>query len=161
MIIRVFTCMMLALSLNADSLAVASRAKIVISAPSNQIRLGQPIVIKAVITNDSTQALPLDKSVGHANGELYYSVHVWDSQHKLVPDTAYGESVRKKDFRALSKIQEKLSPGQSMEETINITELFRIDKPGSYTVQVQRTIFIERTLTFRSNRIAIAVLPKE
>jgi len=161
MIVRVFTCVMLALSLSADSLAVAGGTKVVISAPSNQVKLGQPIVIKAVITNDSTQDLLLYKSVGQANGELYYSVYVWDSQHKLVSNTVYGESVRKKQFRAVSKIQKQLSPGQSMEETINITDLYRIDKPGSYTVQVQRTIFIEPSRTLSSNTISIVVLPKE
>jgi hypothetical protein len=77
MIIQLFTCEMLALSPFADSLAVAGGTKVVISAPSSQVKLGQPVVIEGVITNDSTQDLLFDKSVGLASRD--YSVYLWDS----------------------------------------------------------------------------------
>jgi hypothetical protein len=117
-----------------------------ISAGQTTVPIGRPIVIAIRLQNTSSESITIDASNGLEQGELYYKVHVLNERGQVPRPTDYlrglegsGKSPHP-TVRARSSIIFTLQPGESLNDSVNITKLFDISQPGRYEVRVSRTV---------------------
>ncbi len=138
---------------------------IVVSADKSEIPLDSEIEISITITNSSEE--PLTLSFGH-HGRMPdgYQFDLQDDQGKVVArfgprykQLSNGNMFRLPDRPAGSMRWGELKPGKSMVDHATISDDYKFDHPGKYTIQVSRK---ESWMSspICSNIITITVLPK-
>lgn len=111
----------------------------------SEVKAGKPINVDVTLTNitpDKTLSIPIDRG---ENIGLTYDFRVDDSQGAEAPSTPYLRALknnRKPDDPDVQIIFDvrvwTVPPGKSMTNRMDITRLFEIDVPGTYTVWVER-----------------------
>jgi hypothetical protein len=120
-----------------------------------RFRVGEPIVLKLVLKNDTSQGLRLVST-----GLKDYKLDVRNEQGKLRPLTATGEALKRTDSISISKGRIGLGPGEEREEgEIVVTERFNLTVPGKYVIVVRRPgLHIDgKPRTIESNKLTVTI----
>jgi hypothetical protein len=141
--------------LAAQAKAANPRFSLTITTPNETVVAGSELRVKVVLTNASDETISVEKAPGNALGHFYYDVDVRDSRDEVAPDTDDGKKIRKKQFTILTEVKFAVPPGQSVEDAVLVTRLYRL-RPGKYTVQFQRWDYKSK-LIVKSNKISITV----
>jgi hypothetical protein len=111
-----------------------------ISGPSAPVKVGEPIRIAVTETNTSNLTL-LSSDAGEAgDGEMIFHVEVRDERGNSVEKTSYGIALYGKDGtgipHGISSRSFHIDPGDILKKNIIVTNLFKINAPGSYSILV-------------------------
>jgi len=106
-------------------------------------KAGNPVVIKATLTNNSNHDISIWRVIGE--GEYQYQVDVRDVKGNLPQDTKLGKKLNghvdlslldPKDLVS-SGVCFTLAAGKSVTYDVNVSKLYELTMPGKYTIQVQ------------------------
>jgi hypothetical protein len=143
-------------------------ATISIRAVRDTVKRGEPVLLKATLTNQSNHEISVwcDK-----RSNFNYVVEVSERSGKPLPDQRLGYRNGRLDFSPLSPEQliktgliygsgacVPVKPGASLldGETIEVSKLYDMTKPGVYTIVVERPD-PESTSGDRSRRLTVTV----
>ena len=116
--------------------AGASRAGLSLSIHARDGQpVGAPLALELIITNASTN----DLRIAETNPYRDYKVTGWDPYGRRVPMTPFAEQFNENTNVSLDRnIAVVLHPGEFATDTIDLTKLLAIKKPGAYRVVVTR-----------------------
>lgn len=153
-------CMSLLLALGAAPAIRAAQTQepvITISTSPSDVKLGQPVELHVVLSNPTRHAFSIFKSPGGINGEVHYYVKVTGPGGGAASLTHYGEAIRNKQVMTIARIRYTVNPGESVEETINASHMFKFDVVGEYRIQVQRESPLDSKTTLKSNVLVVTI----
>jgi hypothetical protein len=108
-----------------------------ISAPEHVVKVGSELKIRTTLTNVTNHVITLRDRIRACD----YPVQVRDESGNLAPQTDYQRSLKcNARFTESRNILVFVRPGQSREDEIIINQLFELNSPGNYSVQVSRRI---------------------
>jgi hypothetical protein len=90
---------------------------------------------------------------------MEYQIRVQDAQGKLVDQTPLYTELQSPTF-VFRASNQTLEPQKSITETFNVADFFQLNKPNTYSVQVQR--WLPRQLgtdVVKSNTVVVTVTP--
>ena len=124
--------------------------------PAHQtVKVGSEIKIRTKLTNQTDHVITFFDT----NFDCDYPTEVRDDKGNLVPLTPYRQQLRCNDRLGDTRnILVTLKPQESIDEEILVHKLYELSRPGSYLVQVSRTI--PKKLgdgTVKSNSVKITV----
>ena len=109
-----------------------------ISTPNTTVRVGQPIPIRIDLKNTSNSEVRIGRVTSHGQAELDYEVVLLDSAGHPVPQTKYGDAAANRQVIIVSRELSPVAPAETTVQRTELTKLFNITKPGTYTVRVGR-----------------------
>jgi len=103
---------------------------------------GDPVVLELTIKNVSKRVLTLKETAPWRD----YELSVKDEKGKVARLTKEGERLEKlrKDKEELKVIFVKLSPGQEIQHTLSVTDIYQMLPGSTYLVTAKRRIFNQR-----------------
>jgi hypothetical protein len=134
---------------------------ITISTPQAVVKGGTEVKVNILLKNTSGHELAVAKALGEVHGEISgYRVDVWDSNGRRLRRTKYGATVEGDTdvlgpFSLRTKI---LQPDTTLNDSLIISKLYDLSKPGKYTIQVYR-VDHENKSVVKSNLIKLTVSP--
>jgi hypothetical protein len=131
-----------------------------ITISQNTIRTGANLQLQIKVKNISDHDLSLFVPFDETGIAQMFDVNVRDSAGASVPETAVGMHVHGKTAEPplISGPVKTISPGKEIDRNTDLTRIFDLAKPGTYTVQVTRMDFDQKVLV-KSNIITITVTP--
>jgi hypothetical protein len=134
---------------------------VMIDAPASEARLGMPFQLKLSLTNISDHAIMLGDVTYPVDGPVYRKVllramdiQVRDASGHLVAETEYGKTIHGRSLQpppppppqpanspprpgpvAPKGFGTYLAPGKSVSEESDLSKVFDLSRPGTYTVQ--------------------------
>jgi hypothetical protein len=103
------------------------------------LKSGSPVRVTLRLRNTSSRVLQI---VG-STGEYAYELAVSDEAGKAPPMTELGKHLVE-DERSGSRQMRDVQPGEEILDTIDITNLFAVNKPGKYFLRLMRVVEPER-----------------
>jgi hypothetical protein len=139
--------------------AGAERAAFVIaiSAPNDEMAVGSDALVSIALKNISGKQILFGHHPGRDNPEFSYRIEVRSAAGKVVEETAYGRGAMERQ-QSESRSVDYVQPGGTAMQTAHLGKLFSLNKPGRYTVQVERRD-AENKVMVRSNEITLNVVP--
>jgi hypothetical protein len=124
------------------------------------VKVGDRVQIGITLTNESDHKITVEHDIGH-KGDSYYIVTARREDNSEANKSEYhralrGERTANPILIQGSSIEIALAPGKSVVDAIDLTELYDLNLPGKYTVQVQRTDPYSKTVV-KSNVITVTV----
>jgi hypothetical protein len=129
---------------------------LLVAGPTSSIKAGAICEISVTITNISTHQMAIRKDNGGLPGS-YYAINIAvDAGHSL---TARSPKEVRGVIRSSFQFK-RLEPGEVINETLILTDLFDLSKPGVYKIRIRRDVEPEYGGGHvDSNEIAITVVP--
>ena len=142
-----------------------------ISTPANTVKRGAEIAIEVSLKNTSSSSISINAFQIAVDS---YMVEVLDSAGNSAPLTEYGRVVLKGErYQPRGGVYKihmpgggnarvfRLEPGGTARETLSVSDLFDMSRPGTYTIQVQRgegyTVKLSKGPIIKSNTITVTV----
>jgi len=130
---------------------------------SKNVKLGDEIQLKIVVTNVSDHEVRLTRSSGKGQGEFFNRFKVFDGQGNEPARTKYYRSLwgERGDTEPQEEINIEIvgsltKPGDSVTEQVDLNKLYKIEKPGIYKIQVEHEDPETKTL-IKSNVVTVTV----
>lgn len=126
-----------------------------ISGPQQAVKIGSEIKVRTNLTNVTNHVITLHDRVPACD----YPLEVRDESGNLAPETDYRRHLNcNARFNESRNILVTLKPHESREDEIIINQLFQLNSPGNYSVQVSRKIPKELgSEPIKSNTLTITV----
>lgn len=126
-----------------------------ISAAERVVHIGAELKIKTTLTNVTNHVIALRDSIRACD----YPLDVRDQRGNPAPETDYQHRLKcKARFTESRNILVRLKPGESRDDEIIVNQLFELNSPGDYSVQVSRTVPKELARApIKSNIVTISV----
>ena len=121
-----------------NPVVVSSRAKVIANLAQASIRVGDPLTLhfRLRVTSGVVKYVR-----GGFNND--YWVTVTEASGTELPRTEKGDRLRRRPTSLGPSISDALGPGQEEpDDTIDLSQLYRLDRPGSYFVRIARRIGI-------------------
>jgi hypothetical protein len=139
---------------------------ITISTTESTVKVGSKVAITILFKNISQEEVDLAKIPGDHGGEFHNVVDVRDADGKLPPETEYKQELEGRRSTVnghhvlplTSNFTQFLKPGDLMQDSLVITNLYDLSKPGKYTIQIERSDDVRKTVV-KSNVITVTVAP--
>jgi hypothetical protein len=142
-----------------------------VSVDDTAIKPGLPVDVLVVTKNVSTHSIVLRRQEHPQDTGMLgsaFRVDAWDSQGNPPPDTQLGQSTGNRaetppdpismaSARAAGTLV-SLKPGEDWRNTLRVSDLYDLSKPGQYTIQVRRWDYETRTWV-KSNTVMVTVTP--
>jgi hypothetical protein len=131
-----FTCLILPCLIAITFPLVAEQPySLTISLTEKTVQIGSQITVKTTLTNTSKSVV----TFFDANTNCDYLTEVRDDKHNLAPETDYKRKLQCGEGRdtGANKLV-TLKPLESQMDEIIIRQLYDLDQPGDYTIQVTR-----------------------
>ncbi len=132
------------------------RFSFAITGEKSSVKTGAQVWVDAVITNNSDHDLLIYKAVseGMDQGGWVYRVDVGNAKGVIPPETQYAKNIGAGGSGGYIP----LHAGETVTHRVNVSKLYDLSQPGTYTIQLRR--FDEETKTFvLSNKIRVTVTP--
>ena len=139
------------------------------SPPGDSVRLGLPIGLNVVTTNTSNHNINLwaEKAELEQAGATY-NIVVHDATGAVPPLTEFGHKANSRKDVPRDTNPDVMSsgngtglvlkPGESWRDAISVNDLFILQKPGDYSIQVERFDPASKTMV-KSNTVTVTVTP--
>jgi hypothetical protein len=133
-----------------------ARFSIVISTVETNVKSGAKLPLDVTLTNISDQEYRIGTSIG-LRAERDFQIDVLDDQGHSAPRTAYGKKIDGQVGLYSGSIgSHLLKPGGSLMYHADLSKIFELTKPGSYTVQAQKNDY-RNAVVVTSNSIILTV----
>lgn len=119
--------------------AQGQEVSITIGAANTSVSVGQPIPIDVQLKNTSDHAIGVGRVGGERNGGIDYHVILLASNGRAVPRTKYGAAVDTGRVEG-SAVLLQLKPGETLTQSFDLTKLFKLTEPGTYTLRAGRKL---------------------
>ncbi|MFL6546562.1 MAG: hypothetical protein ACJ8LM_15480 [Candidatus Udaeobacter sp.] len=129
--------------------------KLLVSVSKEHFQVGEPILLKLVLKNDTSQELRLVST-----GIKDYKLDVKNEQGKLMPLTAAGEALKRTEVISVSKGRITLEPAEERDQgEIPLTDRFKLTEPGKYVIVVRRPGLLTdgKLSTIESNKVTVMI----
>jgi hypothetical protein len=131
---------------------------------NSSVKLGADIQVKATIKNNTDQGIQLSELRTAGDLHLEYKVNVERDDHTAVAKK-YAEKLRRHEVSwdplADGSVHfVPIQPGETHEDSVNISNRYEFDKPGKYSIQIEREL--PESLgggVIKSNTITVMVTP--
>ena len=131
---------------------------------NSSVKLGADIQVKATLKNNTDQDIQVSELRMEGDSRLEYKVNVERDDHTAVAKK-YAEKLRRhevsRDPLATGSVQfVPIQPGKTHEGGVNISNRYEFDKPGKYSIQLEREL--PESLgggVIKSNTITVTVTP--
>jgi hypothetical protein len=138
--------------------------KIQIHLRESKIKLGTPVVLDVQVLNNTGITKQISVSPGITFADGYYTAMVLDETGQAMPETAYGERIhgRGDDPRAIgggSHFGVPIEPGGHIDQEFRLSYLYKLTKPGVYSIQLLRDDLIGKGETIKSNTVVLTITP--
>ena len=126
----------------------------------SSVKVGSHVNIGVTLTNQSNHTIMIEHDIGH-KGEFQYVVTVLNEDNGEPNKTEYhhalrGEQTANPILIQGSTIELPLEPLKSVVDVIDVSQLYDLNVPGKYVIQVQRTASYSKTVV-KSNIITVTV----
>jgi hypothetical protein len=124
-----------------------------LKAPDKPLKAGAELVLRATIKNTSDHDMAFPTSPGLIPSDGFrYQIEIRDKDGRPAPPSARVLELRKLQEEAgkegkpvlpgppTSNTSRPLKPGESFVDEINVSDYFRLDRPGVYTIWVIRPL---------------------
>jgi hypothetical protein len=129
----------------------------------NVMTVGSDVRVKIVLTNTSAKTIHIAREKKPEHGEEDgYLPEVRGSGGELAPLTPCGRVAIKHEYGAdpcgtiTSTPEFPVKPGETLEDGVIVTRLFKVEQPGSYAIQVSR-LDRDSNVVVKSNTINVTV----
>jgi hypothetical protein len=113
--------------------------------------IGAKVVVQVTVSNESDHEITYRETAPDCD----YSVRVLTDSGISAPETEHKKSLACDWPRTTGRnILIVLNPGESRDQTLELTHLYDMSSPGEYTVQIERTIDAGR---IRSNTVNVKI----
>ena len=163
------------LSVSSTSMAQCPRTasgpqavSLTISALQDTVTAGSPVFVKATVTNKSDQVFCIWAENDEDQGGWRYQADIHDAQGEIPAETKFGfyhdrhidvsgSGGPDLDLRYLngSGIAFPLKAGESLIDKVDVSRLYDLDEPGTYTIVLSLTGLPE----VKSNPVTVTVVP--
>jgi hypothetical protein len=117
--------------------ASTSTFSITLQTSGKAFQIGEPVVLRATITNVSDHEIKFARGFGEQ--EFDFEIEVEDAKGNTPPITeAYRKLKDPSTPRSGSYSTYSLEPGKSFDDELDVTKLYDMRRPGKYTVSVTR-----------------------
>jgi molecular chaperone DnaK (HSP70) len=131
---------------------------------NSSVKLGADIQVKATLKNNTDQDVQVSELRTAADNHLEYKVTVERDDHTAVAKK-YAEKLRRHEvprdpLETGSVHFVPIQPGKTHEDSVNISNRYEFDKPGKYSIQLEREL--PESLgggVIKSNTITVTVTP--
>jgi len=137
-----------------------------IGAVNSKVSAGSQIWILVALENISGHEISVYREYTPDQGGFVYTADVRDEKATAVPETKFNRRLQSHDtpeefarepYVVLGSGGEQgLGPGMRMTDRIDVSRLYDLSRPGTYTIQVQRLDLGSKTFV-RSNKISVTV----
>jgi hypothetical protein len=133
-----------------------------LSGPS-KVKVGDKIKLNLTLTNASALVIEGGKQPGIDHAELTNGIYVHDAQGHVPQKTPYAQALdghldkTPEDIITTSIIPFSVRPGDSMQETCLLNDLYNISAPGKYVIQVRNRL--KDGWLVKSNKVTVTVTP--
>lgn len=132
-----------------------------ISAVNSTVKAGSPVLIDVVLANILSQTIYLGRirtTSDDDDGGWNDWVDVWDAKGATAPQTEVGKRIQDPmgPGVAASVSTLILEAGTKQTDRVNVSKLYDLSQPGTYTIQVRR---MDHGGYDRSNKITVTVIP--
>ncbi len=117
------------------------------------VALGEDVRISVVLFNRTDHEISFISSYAARD----YLIEVRDGSNQLLPLTENGIRLSARSAPVWRNRAQRLLPGASFETGISVTDLFRIDEPGKYSITVSRAITNDNGQSIRLNSKAMTI----
>ncbi len=114
-------------------------------------------VLVVSLLNNTDHDLKVWKSVGGIHAEQFYDIVMSDSNGSPAPRTDYGLALESHQVYPSSRILKTLRPGESLNETMDLSKIFVIAKGEGYKIDVSRRDTFGLSKVAHSNSLQISV----
>ena len=165
----IVTCVCLAattLPFSSAASAIAVPVSLFLEPPAHPFKAGADVEVTAVIRNISAHNVQLMKIMLAGTNTFEYKVDVWRRQDGKEVEKKTVEKLRDGEIRVQNPAPSGrvgfivIAPDGLHQDTIVLSDRFKLDHPGRYFVQVERTL--PNTLggsTLTSNKVVIVIAP--
>jgi hypothetical protein len=130
-----------------------------LAAPKQPLKAGQPLILRATVTNTSGHDVHVWLSGGSAEVVRDYEVHVLDEEGRPAPPWV---PPPQPEGRVLLRVGvgvgTELEPGRSTTDLVNVTDVYDLSRPGKYKVWVAERFGRGPGGLVRSNTITVTVV---
>jgi hypothetical protein len=127
-----------------------------LAARTSSVKAGSPVWVDAHLLNVSDHRISLYKALSEDmdQGGWVYQVDVRDDKGSTPPKTKFANTVG----ASADGGYVPLDAGKDVTQSVNVSKLYDLSKPGKYSIQFRR--FEEETRTFIvSNAVKVLVVP--
>jgi hypothetical protein len=133
-----------------------------IAAPDEPLKSGGQLVLRVTVTNTWDRTLAFIRSPGPAPEEGFrYQVEVRNAKGQPPPPSAQARALKNKTTATFeSRYAYSLKPGESFVDQIDVTKLYDMTEPGTYTISVVREVPPAQNLgkgRVKSNSVVVTV----
>lgn len=108
-----------------------------ITAPEQVVQIGSELKVKTTLTNLTDHVITLRDRIRACD----YLTQVRDERGNLAPETEYQRQLKcNARFTEGRNMAVILKPGESRDDEIIVNQLYELNSPGNYSVQVSRTV---------------------
>jgi len=112
-----------------------------ISAERSAPKVGDPVLVKALLKNISKRPLIFPDRRGEGD-EINYLISIERASGKSPILTDRGVTLYSpRDWEKIRDIHRAVKPGDSIEVSLDIARIYQITEPGEYRVQVKRYVY--------------------
>jgi len=150
-----FLCIVFALTNAAFGRSPRPTLSLTVSLPRSIVKSGSDIEVDVTTKNISHGGITVGQIVG--TSEANYEIEVTDGEGKPVVPTHYERMLRGElpSTDHHSTIIGSLKPGGTMQEHFYASQLFELDKPGQYTIQVSTTLYVGKTAVKDATKVVV------
>ena len=129
---------------------------IVISAPQSVLRVGSEVRLEVTLTNTSSRRMLIQER----NSATDYEIDVRDERGTAVPENDYGRKLKEPPVMPMNSrnFGIYLQPNESTKESIALSDLYDLSRPGKYSIQVERGVSDNpKDGVVKSNKVILTV----
>ena len=111
-----------------------------LAAPTAPLKSGAELRLLVTVTNTSDRTLGFIRSPGEIPDEWFrYKIQIHNEAGQSAPPSAYVRELKNKQTLGFqSSYARWLKPGESFVDNVEITKLYDLSQPGTYTICVSR-----------------------
>lgn len=128
------------------------------------VHVGESLIVAISLTNITDSTTGVREDISH-KGEFTYRVFAYAENQKKAPTTAYSRALwggSLPDDPPVSAdssfVTRRIQPGKSLVNNVDVTSLYDLTHPGTYTIWVERTDRVSHMLV-KSNTVNISMTP--
>lgn len=129
---------------------------IAISAPQSSLKVGSDVRLEVTLTNTSNRRMLIKER----NPATDYEIDIRDERGTAVPGSDFGRKLKEPPVIPMNSrnLGIYLRPNESTKESITLSELYDLSRPGKYLIQVERGVSDNpKDGVVKSNKITVTV----
>lgn len=136
-----------------------------ISLRQSSVRLGTPIMVDVQVFNNTSTVKDITVHPGFKYADPDYTALVLDEAGNVVPETQLGARLHghtddlRSELGGGSHFRTTIEPGNHLDQEYDLSYLYRLRTPGTYSIQLSRKDLIGNEEIVKSNTVLLVITP--